>query len=201
MDEPLSNLDAQLRVQTRGELKRLQQELGTTTLYVTHDQGEAMTLGRRVALLRTGTIEQVARPLDLYRHPATRFAATFVGSPAINLWPATSGGAGHVQVLGVGLSVPEEVATLVASAGRVEVGVRPEDVAVWDAPGSGRVEGRVLVVDPMGSETVLILGCAGHRVTARTAPDRTAETGSTLWVRPDLARAVFFDAQTGRRAM
>jgi len=201
MDEPLSNLDAQLRVQTRGELKRLQQELGTTTLYVTHDQGEAMTLGRRVALLRAGTIEQVATPLDLYRHPATRFAATFVGSPAINLWPATAGGGtGLVKVLGAEMAVPEEVATLVAGLGRVEVGVRPEDVAVSNAPGPGHVEGRVRVVEPMGSETVLILDCAGERVTARTAPDRTAETGSAVWLRPDFARAVFFDTQTGRRA-
>ena len=199
MDEPLSNLDAQLRVQTRGELKRLQQELGTTTLYVTHDQGEAMTLGRRVALLRAGTVEQVATPLDLYRRPATRFAATFVGSPAINLWPATSGGAGRVKVLGAEMSAPDDVAALVAAAGRVEVGVRPENVGVSDAPAPGYVEGRVRVVEPMGSETVVILDCAGERVTARTAPDLTPETGSAVWVVPDLARAVFFDTHTGRR--
>src|SRR6202171_5975076 len=106
MAEPLSNLDAQLRVQTRGELKRLQQELGTTTLYVTHDQGEAMTLGRRVALLRDGAIEQLAAPLELYRRPATRFAATFVGSPAINLWPAVVRGPGRLEVLWTELPVP-----------------------------------------------------------------------------------------------
>ena len=199
MDEPLSNLDAQLRVQTRGELKRLQQELGTTTLYVTHDQGEAMTLGRRVALLRAGAIEQVATPLDLYRRPATRFAATFVGSPALNLWPVTPGGAGHVKMLGTELAVPEGVAAQVASAGRAEVGVRPEDVAVADEPRAGHVEGRVRIVEPMGSETVLVLEAGGERITVRTSPDRTVETGSALWVRPDLARAVFFDAQTGRR--
>jgi multiple sugar transport system ATP-binding protein len=199
MDEPLSNLDAQLRVQTRGELKRLQQELGTTTLYVTHDQGEAMTLGRRVALLRAGTIEQVATPLDLYRHPATRFAATFVGSPAINVWPATPGGTGSLKMLGTELAVDEGLAARVARLGRVEVGVRPEDVAVSEVPGAGYVEGRVRVVEPMGSETVLILDCGGERVTLRTTPDRTAETGSALWLRPDLAKAVIFEAQTGRR--
>jgi ABC-type sugar transport system ATPase subunit len=199
MDEPLSNLDAQLRVQTRGELKRLQQELGTTTLYVTHDQGEAMTLGRRVALLRAGTIEQVATPLDLYRHPATRFAATFVGSPALNLWPATSAGTGRLKLLGTEMAVPEDVATLVASLGRVEVGVRPEDVAIGEGPRPEYVEGRVRVIEPMGSETVLILECAGERVTVRTLPDRTADAGGALWVRPDLGRAVYFDGQTGRR--
>ena len=199
MDEPLSNLDAQLRVQTRGELKRLQQELGTTTLYVTHDQGEAMTLGRRVALLRAGEIEQVATPLDLYRHPATRFAATFVGSPALNLWPATSAGTGRLNLLGAEMAVPEDVAALAASRGRVEVGVRPEDVAIADGPRPDHVEGRVRVVEPMGSETVLILECAGERVTVRTQPDRTADAGGALWVRPDLRRAVYFDGQTGRR--
>jgi multiple sugar transport system ATP-binding protein len=87
----------------------------------------------------------------------------------------------------------------VASAGRAEVGVRPEDVAVADEPRAGHVEGRVQVVEPMGSETVLILDCAGEPVTVRTAPDRSAEAGSALWVRPDLRRAVYFDAQTGRR--
>ena len=111
MDEPLSNLDAQLRIQTRAELKRLQQELGTTTLYVTHDQGEAMTMGARVAVLRAGVIEQVGRPLDLYREPANRFVATFVGSPAINVWPGARDG--------------------------IEIGVRAEDVQRLAGRGGG----------------------------------------------------------------
>src|SRR5262249_53272782 len=145
MDEPLSNLDAQLRVQTRGELKRLQQELGTTTLYVTHDQGEAMTLGRRVALLREGAIEQVAAPLEIYRRPATRFAATFVGSPAINLWPAVARG-GRLQVLGIECALPAGVAGGVPE-GPVEVGVRPEDVAVSEHESPGQAAARVLVVE------------------------------------------------------
>jgi multiple sugar transport system ATP-binding protein len=199
MDEPLSNLDAQLRVQTRGELKRLQQELGTTTLYVTHDQGEAMTLGRRVALLRAGAIEQVAAPLELYRRPATRFAATFVGSPAINVWPVTAAGPRAVRMLGMDVAAPEDVVAAVAAAGRAEAGLRPEDVAVTDAPSPGAVESRVLVVEPMGSETVLILDCGGQAVTARTSPDRTPEPGARLWLVPDLARAVLFDSETGRR--
>jgi multiple sugar transport system ATP-binding protein len=202
MDEPLSNLDAQLRVQTRGELKRLQQELGTTTLYVTHDQGEAMTLGRRVALLRDGAIEQVASPLELYRRPATRFAATFVGSPPINLWPATPAGAGRIRLLGGEHAVAPAVAAALASTSStrtIEVGVRPEDVAVADGPGPGRSEARVVVVEPMGSETVLILECAGQRVTARAAGDRIADPGASLWIVPHLERAVFFDVESGRR--
>jgi len=198
MDEPLSNLDAQLRVQTRGELKRLQQELGTTTLYVTHDQGEAMTLGRRVALLRAGRIEQVAPPLELYRRPRTRFAATFVGSPTINLWPVGMVD-GRLEVLGVEVAVGPEVAGALRRAARVEVGVRPEDVTTADVPGPGRVEGRVQVVEPMGSETLLILEAAGQRVRVRTAGDCAAQPGATLWLSPLLERAVFFDVETGRR--
>jgi len=200
MDEPLSNLDAQLRVQTRGELKRLQQELGTTTLSVTHDQGEAMTLGRRVALLREGAIEQLAAPLELYRRPATRFAATFVGSPAINLWPAVVRGPGRLEVLGTELPVPPSLTASLGTAA-FEVGVRPEDVTVHDAEGPGRVAASVLVVEPMGSETVLILDRDGQRVTARTAADRVADPGTRLWIAPALERAVFFDAASGRRVM
>jgi len=199
MDEPLSNLDAQLRVQTRGELKRLQQELGTTTLYVTHDQGEAMTLGRRVALLREGAIEQVASPLELYRRPATRFAATFVGSPAINLWPVAAADEGRARVLGVVRPVPPEVAAALARGRAVEVGVRPEDVTVAAEPGPGRAEARLVVVEPMGSETVLMLECGGERVAARVSGDRGGEPGAGLWVAPALERATFFDAETGAR--
>ena len=104
-----------------------------------------------------------------------------------------------MQVLGAEMTAPDDVAALVSAAGRVEAGLRPEDVAVADGPAPGYVEGRVLVVEPMGSETVVILDCAGQRVTARTAPDLTPETGSAVWVVPDLARAVFFDTHTGRR--
>ena len=131
MDEPLSNLDAQLRVQTRAELKRLQQELGTTTLYVTHDQGEAMTLGSRVALLRGGLVEQIGPPLELYRRPANRFVATFLGSPAINFVPVARA-TGTLRIAGQGLehAVPAGDATL-------EAGVRPEDVEVSSGPRRG----------------------------------------------------------------
>jgi multiple sugar transport system ATP-binding protein len=192
MDEPLSNLDAQLRVQTRGELKRLRQELGTTTVYVTHDQGEAMTLGDRVALLRQGTIEQVGTPLELYRQPRTRAVAAFLGSPAINLWP------GEVQddtvaAAGVRLRVDP------AARGRrsVEVGVRPEDITIASDAGEGRVPGRVLVLEPMGNETIVTLESGGQRVVARAAAELAA--GDTLWfsIVPD--RVLLFDPETGLR--
>jgi multiple sugar transport system ATP-binding protein len=184
------------------KLKRLQQELGTTTLYVTHDQGEAMTLGRRVALLRAGAIEQVATPLELYRRPATRFAATFVGTPPLNLWPVTAASdaasSGRATVLGTARSVPAEIADAIACGRRVEVGVRPEDVALTGA-GPHAVEARVLVVEPMGSETVIPLEGAGQRVTPRTSADHEPPPGSTVWIAADLAHAVFFGAENGQR--
>ena len=173
MDEPLSNLDAQLRVQTRAELKSLQQELGTTTLYVTHDQGEAMTMGGRVAVLRAGVIEQVGRPLDLYREPANRFVATFLGSPAINILPGDHRG--------------------------IEMGVRAEDVRVSPVAVEGWTEARVLVVEPMGNETIVTLTAAGQRVVARIPPALELATGARAWFALVAEHALFFDAATGRR--
>ena len=171
MDEPLSNLDAQLRIQTRAELKRLQQELGTTTLYVTHDQGEAMTMGDRVAVLRAGAIEQVGRPLELYREPANKFVATFVGSPAINLWPGDGG---------------------------TETGVRAEDVQVSAVAVAGWQEARVLVVEPMGNETIVTLEGGGRRVVARAAADLEIAAGDPVWFAVLPGRMLSFDP-SGRR--
>jgi len=171
MDEPLSNLDAQLRIQTRAELKRLQQELGTTTLYVTHDQGEAMTMGARVAVLRAGAIEQVGRPLDLYRQPANKFVATFVGSPAINIWPGDAD---------------------------TETGVRAEDVQVSAVAVAGWTEARVLVVEPMGNETIVTLEGGGRRVVARAPADLDLAPGAPAWFTVAPGRALSFD-NAGRR--
>ena len=198
MDEPLSNLDAQLRVQTRAELKRLQQELGTTTLYVTHDQGEAMTMGSRVVVLRQGRVEQVDTPLGLYRRPANRFVATFLGSPAMNLWPGTLDG-GTVRAAGAEVEMPSSQRAAVAAAGGFEVGVRPEDVSLTVSPGPGRAPARVVVVEPMGNETIAVLDAGGTRVVARGPSDLPAHPGSTLWfsVAPD--RVLFFESAEGRR--
>jgi ABC-type sugar transport system ATPase subunit len=198
MDEPLSNLDAQLRVQTRAELKRLQQELGTTTLYVTHDQGEAMTMGSRVVVLRHGQVEQLDTPLGLYRRPANRFVAAFLGSPAINLWPGALDG-DNVRAAGAEVAMEPSRRAEVAAAGRFEVGVRPEDVSLATSPGPGRAPARVVVVEPMGNETIAVLDAGGTRVVARGPADLPAQPGSTLWfsVAPD--RVLFFESETGRR--
>jgi len=199
MDEPLSNLDAQLRMQTRAELKRLQQELGTTTLYVTHDQGEAMTLGGRVALLRAGAIEQLGAPLELYRRPANRFVAGFLGSPAINLLPAESAGDGALVAAGAPLELDLAQRVAVSSAGRVEVGVRPEDVQVAVEPAPGLAPARLLTTEPMGNETLLTLSAGGFRIVARAPADFAAPPDARLFFRPAPGRSLLFDAATGAR--
>jgi len=199
MDEPLSNLDAQLRVQTRAELKRLQQELGTTTLYVTHDQGEAMTMGSRVVVLRQGRVEQVGTPLGLYRRPANRFVATFLGSPAMNLWPGALDGA-TVRAAGAEVAMdPSRRAGVVAAGGGFEIGVRPEDVSLTASPGPGRAPARVVVLEPMGNETIAVLDAGGTRVVARGPADLPARPGSTLWFSVASDRVLFFESATGRR--
>ena len=176
MDEPLSNLDAQLRLSTRADIVELHRRLGTTTLYVTHDQAEAMTMGDRVAVMNTGRLQQVGAPQEVYDLPANRFVAGFLGSPPMNF--AEGGG-----VFG-------------GEPGTV-VGVRPEDLH----PGPrGDVEMTVTVVEPLGSETVL----AGHtpdgrRIAVRTPPRTIHAPGSALRLRVDPDRCHVFDAASGVR--
>jgi len=177
MDEPLSNLDAQLRLQTRSELKRLHRELGTTMIYVTHDQGEAMTLGSRVAIMQRGAIVQAGAPLELYRKPVNTFVATFLGSPPMNL-----------------LNRIEET-----NGARVTIGVRPEDVDVASSPVSGGDEARVSVVEPMGSETLVTLEYRAQRLVARVPADRQFEPGQSAWVHLPPDRVLVFDASSGER--
>ncbi len=197
MDEPLSNLDAQLRLQTRTELRRLQQELRTTTVYVTHDQSEAMTLGDRIALLRDGSIEQVGPPLELYRRPASRFVATFLGSPPINIWPATPGPEGTLTAAGVALAFDRSLGAALPS--KVEVGIRPEDVAVFENPGPGRTPGRVLLSEPMGNETIVTLQSETARVVARASADFRARPDAPVFFSISAEKVLYFDAGTGRR--
>ena len=172
MDEPLSNLDAQLRLQTRTELKRLHRELGTTMIYVTHDQGEAMTLGSRIAIMRGGSIEQTGSPLDLYQRPANTFVATFLGSPPMNL--------------------------IAANDSRAQLGIRPEDVEVSASAAGGSQPARVVVVEPMGSETLVTLDFQQQRLVARVSATRMLNPGQAVWVNLPDHRTVWFDS-AGRR--
>ncbi|NML44341.1 ABC transporter ATP-binding protein [Ramlibacter sp. G-1-2-2] len=180
-DEPLSNLDAALRGQTRVEIARLHRELGATTIYVTHDQVEAMTLADRVVVLRDGRIEQVGTPLELYDRPASQFVAQFIGTPQMNVVPAR----GLPQLGGLGPRLPGDGA----------VGLRPEHVALKPR-GQGQFDGRVELVEALGAETLIYLSTtAGTQLTARQNTRTELHAGDTVGVELDLASAHLFDGK------
>jgi len=187
-DEPLSNLDAALRTQMRGELKKLHEDLKATFLYVTHDQAEAMTLSDRVVVLNAGAIEQVASPHDIYNNPKNLFVARFVGSPQINVaTPET-----------LGLRIPAEAH---AEAGQsVLAAIRPENVRVAHrCPKPNAPEGSVYIVEPMGGETWVIVDVGETRITARAATDFTSQSSSRVWLDIDERRVLWFNAKTSER--
>ncbi len=174
LDEPLSNLDAGLRAATRTELKRLQRSLGVTTLYVTHDQTEAMTLGDRVALLREGEIVQIGTPEELYRDPATPFAASFIGQTPMNLLPARVDEERGTRYLVLGsnrIPVPESFGKRLRSIGTPELlfGIRPEDVLLGGEPTAGGLRGTVDTVEYLGRDLLLHVRAAGQTVRVLSA--------------------------------
>ena len=191
MDEPLSNLDARLRVQMRGELKRLQHQLGTTTIYVTHDQAEAMTLASRVAVMKKGRLQQFDTPLDIYNQPANRFVAEFVGSPSMNFVD------GEIRK---GTFVSESMQIVLRTSPmtrRVTIGIRPEHIQVLTAPEDGAIEARVYVTELMGNETFVFLSVGGNRLIARAPADFRADVDTKVWLRMTSAKIHFFDPVTG----
>ncbi len=191
MDEPLSNLDAKLRMSTRGEIKRLQKQLGVTTLYVTHDQTEATTMADLVAVMSDGVLQQFASPFEVYERPANRFVATFVGSPPMSvLEGAVDDGA--FAVAGTRLALGAERAAACATAGAVAIGLRPEDLAITEAGTAGAVPASVFVVEPMGAETLVDVMVAETRVTVRAARGVTYPLGASVGLQIDPARACFF---------
>jgi len=203
MDEPLSNLDARLRVQMRGELKRLQHELGTTTIYVTHDQAEAMTLAHRVAVMEKGKLQQFDTPLNIYDRPANRFVAEFVGSPGMNFLSGSIASLDRsFESDGLQLKLPEpQSGSLPACAAgqQVVLGIRPEHVHVSNEAREGWLAASVYVTELMGSETFVFLTLSGNKIIARAPSEFRAEVEATVWVRIDMARAHFFAMVTGER--
>ena len=199
MDEPLSNLDAKLRLQMRAELKRLQQQLGTTTVYVTHDQAEAMTLGHRVAVMNKGKLQQFAAPLEIYHQPANRFVAEFVGSPAMNFIDGRIDTA-TLCFTANGLRLPLDTDTSgIAAAQGITLGLRPENIAVSNAQQTGFIPATVYVTELMGSETFVICELSNQRIIARAPGDFRSESGSSVWTKFDMTKAHFFDQATGDR--
>ncbi len=206
-DEPLSNLDAKLRMQMRSEIVRLQQRLGTTTVYVTHDQVEAMTMGSRIAVMRDGRLQQVGTPLEIYRRPANLFVAGFVGSPPMNLLPVRLGGEGSVLAGdGFELPVPEGARSVLGGQDgrRLVVGIRPERVSETGAGGSsasgaGRLSAEVALAEPLGSEVVVHARHGSQTLIAKLGPERIPAVGSRIELELDLTALHLFDAASEAR--
>jgi multiple sugar transport system ATP-binding protein len=221
MDEPLTNLDAKLRAEMRAELKRLQNDIGATTIYVTHDQLEAMSMGDRIAVMSQGLLQQMGTPGEVYDHPKNLFVAGFIGSPAMNFIPCRPiTGLAALEFLapasradqaigaenGSTAGAPSAILPLTqgtrqrlsehSMTGDLVLGVRAEDIELSRSEKEGFLRAEVYVVEPLGSENIIDLRLAGHVLKARTAPTFTAAIGDPMWARIDQSRMHLFDAAT-----
>jgi sn-glycerol 3-phosphate transport system ATP-binding protein len=194
-DEPLSNLDAKLRVQMRLEIQKLHRRLGTTSLYVTHDQVEAMTLAHRMIVMNAGRAEQIGTPMEVYESPATVFVAGFIGSPAMNFLEGTSEGDGRVSLDGSG-RVPVRVP--IPAGRKVTVGVRPEHLSP-SAPSAASVVGSVEMVEALGADTLVHVAVSGRPVIARLPQGAAAVIGEPMALAAEADRVYVFDGETGAR--
>jgi multiple sugar transport system ATP-binding protein len=199
-DEPLSNLDAKLRVQMRVELKRLHERLETTAIYVTHDQVEAMTLGDRVVVMKDGVVQQVGEPMELYSKPANKFVAGFIGSPSMNFAEVTiaeSGGGLWAEASGIRIKVPAANAGAMRphTGKRATLGVRPEALRLANGsdPAEYIFDATVDVVEPLGSEILLNITAGAHALVARVEPSVTVKMHEKVRLAFDPAKLHFFD--------
>ncbi|NJR38071.1 MAG: TOBE domain-containing protein [Leptolyngbyaceae cyanobacterium CSU_1_4] len=205
MDEPLSNLDAKLRTETRTQIVNLQRKLGTTTIYVTHDQTEAMTMGDRIAVMNAGQIQQIARPLELYNQPANRFVAEFIGSPPMNFLPVQVKAPATLQHPQFRITLPGiwEMDLRNYVDRPLLLGIRPEHLHV-SVPALKNIPIRVERVEALGSETYLTASLTNATedpdlplIQVRTEPDRAVSLGETLWLSVSPEKIHLFDVETG----
>ena len=195
-DEPLSNLDAKLRTQVRWEIGKLHKRLNTTILYVTHDQVEAMTLADRIVIMRDGYIEQTGTPEEVYSHPRNAFVATFIGSPAMNMMPATMQDG---QLVGdhLSLPVPERLAGKVAEGQRVTIGIRPPEISLVEEGADGALAATVEVTEYLGNEALLDIRIGSHEMIAEVPASQRPAVDSNVHVRFNPEAIHVFDAKTG----
>jgi len=205
LDEPLSNLDAKLRVQTRAEISRLHQRLGTTFIYVTHDQVEAMTMADRIAVMNLGVLQQVDTPQNLFNHPSNIFVAGFIGSPAMNFFDASITGDSqdlYIDTGAIRLRLDGEIKNkLAADVGRnVVLGVRPDDIHHPDylpaGVGGEKLKATVELVEAMGSETFVYITSSGQRYVAKIDPRARLQIGDEVELLYDISRLHIFDPST-----
>jgi multiple sugar transport system ATP-binding protein len=197
-DEPLSNLDAKLRGTMRVEMKKLHQQLGVTTVYVTHDQIEAMTLADRVVVMNGGHIEQIGTPEEVYHTPDSVFVAGFIGAPTMNMLPARREGIDGLRIADADLV---RFPGLPAAESDLVLGVRPEDVELGETPEADRfsLPAVIDVVEPLGADTLVFATMAGHPMAVRVRPDLRLQPRRPIHLSFGLDRAHVFDAATGRR--
>jgi ABC-type sugar transport system ATPase subunit len=201
LDEPLSNLDARLRHDMRGEIKRLQKVLGITSIFVTHDQLEALTMADRVAVMRDGKLQAYATPTELYSRPANRFVAGFIGSPPMNFIPADL--AAHdgelvARAQDIELPLPPAQRPPANAGANATVGIRPEHIALV-SPGEGHAAGEVYVVEPVGREQIVDVQVGGRVLRVVAPPGYGGKMGDRIGLRFALDRLHLFDPQTGDR--
>ncbi len=199
LDEPLSNLDARLRHEMRGEIKRLQKEVGITSVFVTHDQIEALTMADRVALMRDGRLQAYAAPAELYARPMNRFVAEFIGEPAMNFFAADLAARdGEVVARAAGIEIALPPARRPNDAATATVGIRPEHIALV-APGEGHASGEVYVVEPVGREQIVDVQIAERRLRVVAPPGYGGKIGDKVGLRFALDRLHLFDPESGTR--
>jgi len=184
MDEPLSNLDAKLRVHMRGELKKLHRRLGVTTVYVTHDQAEAMSISKRIAIMNQGVLQQVGSPEEVYDHPANAFVGGFIGSPAMNMWEGElieENGKLKIETSFFKFPLPPNLKENASS--KVTLGVRPEDVTIVKGKEPDAIKAKVDIIEPMGRELFVTLTVEGATLEMITTPDRPLNIGDELKIK------------------
>ena len=196
-DEPLSNLDAKLRTQVRWEINKLHQKLGTTVLYVTHDQVEAMTLADKIVIMREGHVEQVGTPEEVYNHPETAFVATFIGTPAMNMIEAHVS-KGRLIANELTLAVPEHFANQVAEGQNVMIGIRPIGLHLTDAGEEDAMKAQVEVTEYLGNEALLNLHVGSHEMVAEVPAAKRVAAGTNVYVRVNTHDMHMFDSKTGK---
>jgi multiple sugar transport system ATP-binding protein len=199
-DEPLSNLDAKLRVAMRGEIKALHQRLKTTTVYVTHDQVEAMTMADRIVVMHDGRVEQIGTPLELYDRPGNLFVAQFIGSPAMNVIEGTvrrANGSGHVDAA-KGVKWP--LGSAAGDDGQpVAYGIRPEHLSLASAAAPGSVAGEIIVVEPTGAETELVVQVGEEQIVLVTHGRPVVNPGDKIGLAVEPGAVHVFDQKSGQR--
>jgi multiple sugar transport system ATP-binding protein len=196
-DEPLSNLDAQLRIQMRTELTHLHRKLRTTTIYVTHDQVEAMTLGNKIAIMKQGEIQQIASPKETYDHPANIFVAGFIGSPAMNFLPAEAifhENRWHLKAESFDLSLPQSIAVPLPK--KIIVGIRPEDFSISENHLANALQASISVTEHIGSALIVHGYCGKNQIIVSLAPHQKVEPDTTISLAVNFETLHIFDAKS-----